>query len=104
MWIKAAIEHKVLEIDYFSARTRQQRTNREVEPDFVGTSRDGRNTGFFVTFCHLRNQGPRCFIPTTINGIKTTDKTFSPSPYGRWQELLDEYNKRELKNKKWGNL
>jgi hypothetical protein len=101
-WIKAAVEHNIINIDYFSARTKRENTNRDIEPDFVGTSRNGRNNGFWATFCHLRHQGPRCFQPNTVRRFNVTSKTFTPSIHGRWQELVPLYNARGLKNKSFG--
>jgi len=101
-WIKAAVEHKIINIDYFSARTKREDTNRDVEPDFVGTSRDGRNKGLWATFCHLRHEGPRCFLPHTVKRFNVTSKIFTSSPNGRWQELIPLYNARGLKEKEFG--
>lgn len=99
IWIKAAVEHRILNIDYFSARTKQEQSNREVEPDFVGTSRDGKNNGFWATFCHLRDEGPRVFKSDSIRNISITSKTFIPSSKGRWEELIDIYNELGLESK-----
>ena len=98
-WIKAAVEHIVLTIEYFSARTKRELTRRAVEPDYVGVSRDGKNRGFFTTHCHLRRTGPRCFKADSIGKWAATEKTFKPSPHGRWRELVPIYNELNLKNK-----
>ena len=100
-WIKAAVEHKIINIDYFSARTKMEDTNRDIEPDFIGTSRDRKNNGFWATFCHLRHEGPRCFQPNTVRRFTATSKTFTPSSNGRWQELVPLYNERGLKEKEF---
>lgn len=100
-WIKAAVEHRILNIDYFSARTRQEHTNRDIEPDFVGDSRNGKNSGLWATFCHLRHEGPRCFKPDSIRRFSVTNKSFLPPSVGRWQELLNEYERRGLKDKEF---
>ena len=100
-WIKAAVEHRIINIDYFSARTKREHTNRDVEPDFVGTSKDGKNNGLWATFCHLRNQGPRCFLPNTVRRFSVTSNTFNPSPNGRWRELIPIYNTKGLKEKEF---
>lgn len=60
-WIKAAVEHVVVKIKYYSGKTKHELTEREVEPDLIGTSRDGKNSGYWATFCHLRGEGSRCF-------------------------------------------
>jgi len=101
-WIKAAVEHRIINIDYFSSRTKQEHTNRDVEPDFVGISKDGKNKGLWATFCHLRHEGPRCFLPNTVRRFGVTSKTFTPSSKGRWQELIPFYNEKGLKEKEFG--
>lgn len=99
IWIKASVEHRILNIDYFSARTKQEHTNRDIEPDFVGFPRDGKNNpALWATFCHLREEGPRGFKPDSIKGIRVTPNSFSPSPKGRWQELIPLYEQKGLKN------
>lgn len=102
-WIKASVEHVVVKIKYYSGKTKHELTEREVEPDFIGISRDGRNSGYWATFCHLRNEGPRCFKPETIFDYKATERTFVPSPHGRWEEMLGEYNARDLGSKSFKN-
>jgi len=101
-WLKAAVEHRILNIDYFSRRTKQEFTNRDIEPDFIGLSKDGRNNGLWATFCHLRHEGPRIFKPDSIKKLKVTSKKFGPSSKGRWKELIPGYEKKGLKDKKFG--
>lgn len=98
IWVKAAVEHRILNINYFSS-TKHEHTTRDVEPDFVGTSVDGKNDGLWTTYCHLRQEGPRCFHPETITQISVTEHTFVPSPRGRWKELIPFYEKQGLKDK-----
>lgn len=98
MWIKAAVEHRILHMKYFSARTKGEVTVREVEPDFVGLSNDGKTSGMWATYCHLRNEAPRCFKQDSIMELKATEQSFTPSPFGRWKELIGEYGSRGLKS------
>jgi len=98
-WIKAAVEHKTLRIHYVSARTKGEFTIREVEPDFVGTSRDGRLSGLWAT-CRLR-QSNRCFKQDSIIKWEYVGDSFQPNPYGRWQELIPIYQNRKLAEKDW---
>lgn len=102
VWIKAAVEHKIMKITYFSARTKREITNREIEPDFVGLSKDGKNIGCWATFCHLRQEGPRLFKPDSIRKFSVIDKIFSPPHLGRWKELIPLYERKGLKNKNFG--
>lgn len=99
-WIKAAVEHKILKIKYFSSKTKKEITEREVEPDFVGASKNNlKQSGLWATFCHLRKEGPRLFKRETVLEWEPTEKIFEPSPKGRWKELLRKYDELQLKEK-----
>ena len=98
-WIKAAVEHVTLKISYYSARTKGQASVREVEPDFFGTSRDGKNTGCWG-FCRLRRQN-RVFMIDSILGWEFVGNSFQPNPRGRWKELLPIYNSKKLDKINW---
>lgn len=98
-WIKAAVEHTNLEIEYYSAKTKRELTKRKVNPDFIGSDRRGRSNGFWATFDHLRNEGPRLFKPETILKWTATAEHFEPSKESRWKELLTEYNQLGLEFK-----
>jgi len=98
-WIKATVEHRIINIDYYSWRTKHEYTNRDIEPDFVGLSRDGKNQGLWATFCHLRHEGPRCFKADSIRRYSVSDRTFIPSALGRWNELIPLYEQSDLKNR-----
>lgn len=93
-WIKAAIEKKTLEITYYSGKTKKEETIREVEPDFVGQSTDGKNIGLWG-FCRLRKQ-IRCFHPENVRKWRYIGNSFSPNPQGRWQELQSAYVSKKL--------
>ncbi|MBW1716778.1 MAG: hypothetical protein JRJ77_13290 [Deltaproteobacteria bacterium] len=98
-WIKASVEHVTLVIEYYSNRTKGEFTTREVEPDFYGTSKDGRNTGCWG-LCRLRNAN-RVFYEDSIRSWAPTENTFIPNPRGRWKELIPIYTARGLKNLSW---
>jgi hypothetical protein len=93
-WIKSAVEHRTIEIKYFSGRTKAEMTVREVEPDYFGWSRDGKNFGCWG-ICRLRG-GDRCFKPDSVYEWRYVGDSFEPNPYGRWQELLPIYKQRGL--------
>jgi len=93
-WIKAAIEHKTLEITYISEK--RETTIREVEPDYFGGSTNGRNFGCFG-ICRLRGD-IRCFKPENVVSWRYIGNVFSPNPLGRWQEHLAIYNQKGLAN------
>jgi predicted DNA-binding transcriptional regulator YafY len=94
-WIKAAVEHKTLEITYHSGRTKGETTCREVEPDYCGQSIDGKNIGLWG-ICRLRGGEIRCFKPDSILRWRYIGNTFAPNPRGRWQELIPIYKQKEL--------
>jgi len=93
-WIKAAVEHKTLEITYLSARTKGELTTREVEPDYCGASTDGKNIGLWG-ICRLRRD-VRCFKPDSIVKWRYVGDLFTPNPRGRWRELVSIYNSKGL--------
>ena len=94
-WIKAAIEHVTLEITYYN-KTKNEVTVREVEPDYFGWSRNGRNFGCWG-ICRLRGDN-RCFSPDEVRSWKYIGNEFTANIAGRWQELLPLYNQRGLKS------
>jgi len=91
-WMKAAVEHKTIEIRYRD--TKGEVTLREVEPDFFGPSRNGKNSGCWG-LCRLRG-GIRCFSPENILEWRYIGNSFEPNPVGRWQELEAIYEQRKL--------
>ena len=98
-WIKASVEHRTLEITYYSGKTKKQTLVREVEPDYYGWSRNGKNFGLWG-ICRLR-KNVRCFLPENVLGWKYVGNSFTPNPRGRWQELMPIYEKRNLAQQKF---
>lgn len=98
-WIKAAVEHVTLQTSYHSARTKDQITIREVEPDFIGTSRDGKNSGCWG-YCKLRRAN-RVFKVDSILGWDCIGTPFQPNPQGRWRELIPRYKRKRLDRLRW---
>ena len=94
-WIKAAVEHKTLEITYYSGRTKQELTCREVEPDYVGWSINRRTFGLWG-ICRLRGWDIRCFKPDSVLRWRYVGNSFAPNLRGRWQELIPIYQQRGL--------
>jgi predicted DNA-binding transcriptional regulator YafY len=95
-WIKAAVEHKTLEITYYN-KSKDETTVREVEPDYYGWSTNGRNFGCYG-LCRLRGEDIRCFQPENLVNWRFVGDSFSPNPKGRWQELLPVYQQKGLAN------
>ena len=44
-WVKAAIEHRTLNIRYYSGAIKNEITEREVEPDFILISENWQDFG-----------------------------------------------------------
>jgi predicted DNA-binding transcriptional regulator YafY len=98
-WIKASVEHKTIEIKYQLIKTKnntsvREITVREVEPDFYGLSKNGKNFGRWG-FCRLRGE-IRCFSPDSIIEWRYVGDDFTPNLVGRWGELMGIYNQRAL--------
>jgi len=91
-WIKTSIECKTLKITYRDSKG--EVTVREVEPDFFGWSRNGKNFGCWG-FCRLRGD-IRCFSPENILDWHYVGNSFEHNPVGRWRELLPLYEQRKL--------
>ncbi len=94
-WVKAAIEHRTLNIRYYSGAIRDEITEREVEPDFILISENWQDFGCWG-FCRLRNQ-VRVFNVKGILDWEFTGNEFIPNPNGRWNELTDYYHKEIMK-------
>jgi len=99
-WIKAAFEHVTLRIQYYSGRTKGEITIREVEPDYVGVDRRGRNYAYWG-ICRLRGRRNRSFKPDSILGWEYVGDVFTPNPRGRWRELEPLYRARKLDAVSW---
>jgi predicted DNA-binding transcriptional regulator YafY len=93
-WIKAAVEHKTLEITYYSGRTKGETTTREVEPDYYGWSINHKNFGLWAV-CRMRRD-VRCFKEDSVLRWRYIGNSFTPNPRGRWQELISIYNSKGL--------
>ncbi len=103
LWIKAAIEHRVVRVEYRRGGSNSAVTVHEVEPDFVGRAKGpfifqiGPN-GFWAAFDRLTGEGPRCFDPSHILSMELTDSKFESRPDSRWMEHLEEYHSSDLRD------
>ena len=103
LWIKAAIEHRVVRVEYRRGGSKSVITVHEVEPDFVGRSKGpfifhiGPN-GLWAAFDRLTGEGPRCFDPSHIISLELTDSRFEPRPDSRWMEHLEEFHRLDLRD------
>jgi len=93
-WVKAAVEHRILKIRYYSGIIKDELTEREVEPDFIVTTEKWKDFGCWA-FCRLRNK-VRVFNVQGILNWELTEDKFYPNPNGRWRELAEFYGERNL--------
>lgn len=97
-WVKGAVEHQIIKISYYSGPIKNEVTEREVEPDFILTNEEWKEYGCWG-FCRLRNQ-IRVFNVKGILKWNLTENKFKPNPEGRWTELGEYYNSKNLSKRK----
>ena len=101
LWIKAAVEHRVVRLEYRDPSSRGAVTTRDVVPDFIGSwlglghlfPWSFRFWGFFH---HEGGEDPCCFRSADVSSLEMTGRTFEPRPDGRWMEHLEEYHRLGL--------
>jgi hypothetical protein len=103
LWIKAAIEHRVVRLEYRSGGVHSPVTAHEVEPDFIGRERGPfifhmGPSGLWAAIDRIHGEGPRCFDPSHVVSMELTDEPFEPRPEGRWMEHLEEYHEQDLRD------
>lgn len=97
VWIKAAVERRVLLIDYFDKKNRKEYVEVEVEPHYIDFLEDDNKKGLFGV---LRNQGPIVFDPNSVLKFRVTESTFVPLPHTKEEKLQNLYFRKELKYRK----
>jgi hypothetical protein len=97
VWIKAAVERRVLLIDYFDKKEKKEYVNVEVEPHYIDFLEEDTRKGLFGV---LRNQGTIIFDPNSVLKFTVTDDTFVPISHTREKQILNLYYKKELKYRK----
>lgn len=101
LWIKAAVEHRVVRLEYRGSSSKDSVMTRFVDPDFIG-SRGGIaylfpwSFRFWGSSNHEDGVGAGCFRSADVVSLDITDRTFDPRPEGRWMEHLEEYQKLGL--------
>ena len=102
LWIKAAIEHRVVRVECCTRRSRTDISEHDAEPDFVGRPKSRSifrpgPSGLWTARDRLTNEGPYCFNPALVLAMELTDAVFEPRPEARWMEHLEEYHRRDLR-------
>lgn len=98
VWIKAAVEHRLITVSYKNPETRLVYTKRDVRPDFVGPDHTGNNA-LWGLLDHNPFVGLKSFTPQHFEMMRLTNDKFSPPPGGRWKELVQVYNELKLGEK-----
>jgi hypothetical protein len=106
IWIKAAVEHRIVRLEYLEKPSQSTVSVHEVEPDHVG-----RRGGFLILRTgppvlraardRSTGEGPCSFEPAFIISMELTDETFEPRPEGRWMEHLEEYHALDLRDEEF---
>ena len=103
LWIKAAVEQRVVRIEYHDPSSGGDVTTWDVDPDFIGSwlglgylfPWSFRFWGFFH---HEGGEGACCFRTADVVSLEITGRTFEPRPDGRWMEHLEEYHRSMLRD------
>lgn len=98
MWIKAAVEHRILNITYVNKETRLVYTKRDICPDFLQMSDQGASA-VWALIGHAPQLGIKAFNPANFEMVRVTDTKFQPPPGARWNELVALYKERGLDQK-----
>lgn len=99
-WIKAAVEHRVLNVTYVNKETRLVYTKRDICPDFIEVAQNGANA-CWALIGHAPQLGVKSFQPKNFQQVKVTDLKFNPPQSGRWKDLVNLYHERGLEQKSW---
>ena len=98
MWVKAAVEHRLVHVSYKNPETRLVYNKRDVRPDLVTADEAGQTT-LWGLLNHNPFVGLKAFSPKYFESVKITNETFKPAPGSRWQELVPIYKEMGLDQK-----
>ncbi len=94
LWIKAAVEHRVVRIEYRDPGPGGGVVTRDVDPDLIGSWLGlGRLFPWSFRFWgFFHHEGACCFRPADVVSLEITGRIFEARPDGRWMEHLKEYH------------
>lgn len=98
LWVKAAVEHKIITIYYKNPETRLVYNKRDIRPELVTADPEG-NTTLWGLLNHNPFVGLKAFSPKYFESAKLTADQFKPQPGSRWQELVPIYKELGLDQK-----
>ncbi|MHB8585590.1 MAG: hypothetical protein ACYDDF_07120 [Thermoplasmatota archaeon] len=97
-WIKAAVEHRVLNVTYVNKETRLVYTKRDICPDYIEAS-PGGSTACWAIIAHAPQLGVKSFNAANFQLCKVTESRFNPPTNARWKDLVTIYKDRGLEGK-----
>lgn len=95
VWLKAAVEHRLVTISYQNPDTRLVYTKRDIRPVGLGMDRNGRPCLWGV-LDHNPHVGVKSFHPDHFEAYQLTPRKFEADPQGEWQQLVDLYKEHKL--------
>ena len=98
LWVKAAVEHRIVYVSYKNPETRLVYNNRDIRPELVTADETGGTT-LWGLLNHNPFVGLKAFSPKYFTTYKLTDQTFKPAANSRWQELVPIYQQMGLEGK-----
>ncbi|MFA6088248.1 MAG: hypothetical protein WC755_00160 [Candidatus Woesearchaeota archaeon] len=97
IWIKAAVERRILIVDYFDKETKTAFFQEEIEPHYIGFSQNGGKRSLFGA---LRNKGLIVLETNSILRYTLSNNTFTPVEHVKMRRTEMIYDKKVLKYKK----
>ena len=97
LWVKAAVEHRIVYVSYKNPETRLVYNNRDVRPELVTADPTG-NATLWGLLHHNPFVGRKSFSPKYFQTAKLTHETFKPLS-NDWQQLVPIYQELGLDKK-----
>jgi hypothetical protein len=97
LWVKAAVEHRIVYVSYRNPETRLVYNNRNVRPELVTADAAGKST-LWGLLDHNPFVGRKSFAPEFFTSAKLTPQQFKPAS-GDWQQLVPIYQQLGLDKK-----
>lgn len=98
LWVKAAVEHRLVHVSYKNPETRLVYNKRDIRPDLVTADESG-NTTLWGLLNHNPFVGLKAFSPKFFEAFQLTNEKFQPGPESRWEQLVPIYEELGLKDK-----
>lgn len=97
-WIKAAVEKRIIIVDYFDREEKQVMTNIEIEPYYFCVCDKDIKKGLFG----IKKNGKSLIIdPDSITNLQVKEEKFTPKHHSKEYEIEKIYKKKDLKYKRY---